>query len=74
MLTAAPFKVRDTLKQFHPFQKEILNVVRLLNSIGLNCNIIADTLDLQGLKIFYGGSEWTEKDVNGLLEGYSALQ
>ena len=74
MLTAAPFKIWDTIKQFHPHKKEILNVVRILNIIGANHNIIAATLDLQGWKTFYGGSEWTEKDVKGLLEGYSALQ
>jgi len=72
MLTAAPFKVGDTLKQFHPFQKEILNVLRLLNSIGANCNIIAAALGLQKWKTFYGGCEWTEEDVKGLLEGYRA--
>jgi hypothetical protein len=70
MLTAAPFNVGDTLKQFHPFQKEILNVLRLLNSIGLNCNTIAAALGLQKWKTFYGGCEWTEEDVKGLLEKY----
>jgi hypothetical protein len=74
MLTVAPFKVGDALKQFHPHKKEILNVVRILNIIGAKHNIIAAALDLQGWKTFYGGSEWTEKDVKGLLEGYSALQ
>ena len=74
MLTAAQFKIWDTLKQFHPHKKEILNVVRILNIIGANHNIIAATLDLQRWKTFYGGSEWTEKDVKGLLEGYRALQ
>ena len=74
MPTAEPVKIWDTIKQFHPHKKEILNVVRILNIIGANHNIIAATLDLQRWKTFYGGSEWTEKDVKGLLEGYSALQ
>ena len=74
MPTAEPFKIWDTIKQFHPHKKEILNVVRILNIIGANHNIIAAILDLQRWKTFYGGSEWTEKDVKGLLEGYSALQ
>ena len=74
VLTAAPFKIWDTIKQFHPHKKEILNVVRILNIIGANHNIIAATLDLQRWKTFYGGSDWTEEDVKGLLEGYSALQ
>ena len=74
VLTAAPFKIWDTLKQFHPHKKEILNVVRILNNMGANHNIIAAALDLQRWKTFYGGSEWTEEDVKGLLEGYSVLQ
>ena len=74
MLTAAPFKIWDTLKQFHPHKKEILNVVRILNSLGVNRNIIAATLGLQRWKTFYGSLEWTEEDVKGLLEGYRALQ
>ena len=68
MLTAAPFKIWDTIKQFHPHKKEILNVVRILNSIGVNRNIIAAILGLQRWKTFYGGCEWTEEDVNCLLE------
>jgi hypothetical protein len=72
MLTAAPFKIWDTIKQFHPHKKEILNVVGILNSIGVNRNIIAATLGLQRWKTFYGGCEWTEEDVKGLLEGYRA--
>jgi len=72
VLTAAPFKIWDTLKQFHPHKKEILNVVRILNNMGANHNMIAATLGLQRWKTFYGGGEWTEEDVKGLLEGYSA--
>jgi hypothetical protein len=72
MLTAAPIKIWDTIKQFHPYKKEILNVVRILNSIGANRNIIAATLGLQRWKTFYGGWEWTEEDVKDILEGYRA--
>jgi hypothetical protein len=72
VLTAAPVRVWDTIKQFHPNKNEILNVVRVLNSIGANCNIIAATLDLQGWKTFYGGCEWTEAEVKGLLKEYRA--
>jgi hypothetical protein len=68
MPTSAPFKIWDTIKQFHPHKKEILNVVRILNSIGINRNIIAATLGLQRLKIFYGDCEWTEEDIKYLLE------
>ncbi len=70
MLTTAPFKILDTIKQFHPHKKEILNVVRMLNRIGVNRNIIAATLGLQRWKTFYGGYEWTEEDVKGLSKGY----
>ena len=64
MPTSAPFKIWDTIKHFHPHKKEILNVV----SIGINRNIIAATLGLQRLKIFYGDCEWTEEDIKYLLE------
>ena len=72
MLYAAPFRLWDTSKQFHPNKKEILIVVRTLNSIGANRNIIAAALSLQGWKTFYGGGEWTEEDVNSLLDGFRA--
>jgi len=72
VLTAASVRIWDTISQFHPYKNEILNMVRMLNSIGVNHIIIAATLDLQRWKTFYGGDEWTEADVKGLLEGYRA--
>jgi hypothetical protein len=72
ILAATASKIWDTIKQFHPYKKEIQNVVRILNSIGVSFNIIAATLDLQGWKTFYGGGEWTEEDVKDILEGYRA--
>ena len=74
MPTAAPFKIWDTIKQFHPYEREILTVVRILNRMGAKRTMIAAALGLQGWQTFYGGCEWTEEDVKGLLEGYSALQ
>ena len=71
-ISGRPFRVWDTIKQLHPYKIEILNVVRMLSSIGANHIIIAATLDLQGWKTFYGSYAWTEKDVQGLLEGYRA--
>jgi hypothetical protein len=68
MPTSAPFKIWDTIKQFHPHKKEILNVVWMLNNIGVNRNIIAATLGLQRWKTFYGDCEWTEEDIKYLLE------
>jgi hypothetical protein len=72
MPAAMPFKIWDTIKQFHPYNNEILSVVRVLSSIGANCLLIAATLDLQRWKTFYGVCEWTEEDVKGLLKGYRA--
>ena len=72
VLTAAPVRVWDTIKQFHPNKNEILNVVRVLNSIGANCNIIAATLDLLGWNNFSGVYEWTTEDVKDILESYRA--
>jgi hypothetical protein len=66
------FNLWDTISQFHPYKNEILSVVRLLNSLGVNCKIIAAILGLQGWKTFCGNGEWTEEDVQGLLEGYRA--
>ena len=71
-ISVPPFLVWDAIKQFHPYKEEILIVVRTLNSIGANRNIIAAALDLKGWKTFYGGSEWTEEDVNGLLKEFRA--
>jgi len=69
MPTAASFKIWDAIKQFHPHKREILNVVRILSSLGVNRNIIAATLGLQRWKTFYGSCEWTETDVKNILEG-----
>ena len=72
MLTAALFKIWDIIQYFHPYKNEILNVVRILNSMGANLNIIAATLDLQRWKTFYGDCEWTEEDFKNILEGFRA--
>jgi hypothetical protein len=70
VLTAAPFKIWDTTKEFHPHKMEILNVVRLLNKMGAKRTIIAAALDLQGWNNFFGVYEWTTEDVKDILEGY----
>jgi hypothetical protein len=49
MLTAAPFKIWDTLKQFHPHKKEILNVVRILNSLAFYGSLEWTEEDVKGL-------------------------
>ena len=72
MLAASPYKIWDTLKQFHPYKKEILILVRMLNKIGAKRTMIAAALYLQGWQNFCGVSEWTVEDVKDILEGYSA--
>jgi len=67
MLPVTSRKIWDTIKQFHPYKKEILNVVRILDSLEVNFKIIAATLGLKGWKTFYGGGEWTEEDVKDIL-------
>ncbi len=70
MLSATTCDIWDTIKQFHPYKKEILNAVRMLNSIGVSFNIIAATLGLKRWKTFYGGGEWTDEDIKDILEEY----
>ena len=72
LLTAEPFRIWDTIKQFHPHKKEILTVVRVLNRLGVKHTMIAAALDLQGWQSFYGVCEWTDEDVEDILDGYSA--
>ena len=72
MPTTEPFKIWDTIKQFHPYKKEILTVVRILNRMGAKRTMIAAALGLQGWQTFYGGCEWTEEDIKSLLDGYRA--
>ena len=70
MLAAKRFNIWDTLKQFHPYQKEISIVVRMLSNIGVKRSIIAAALGLQRWKTFHGGRDWTKEDVKVILEGY----
>ena len=72
MQTAEPFRIWDTIKQFHPHKEEILTVVRVLNRLGVNHTMIAAALDLQGWQGFYGICEWTDEDVEDILNGYRA--
>ena len=72
VLTAAPFRIWDALKHFHPHSKEILTLARILSRMGAKRTMIAAALGLQEWKNFYGVCEWTEEDVKDLLEGYRA--
>ena len=71
-ISVTPFKVWDTISQFHPYKNEILSVVKMLNSIGANYIIIAATLNLQKFRTFYGGFDWTEEEVKRLSKGFIA--
>ena len=70
MLPSTTCNIWDTIKQFHPYKKEILNVVRMLNNLGVSLNIIAATLGLKRWKTFYEGGEWTDADIKDILEEY----
>jgi hypothetical protein len=70
MLPASTCKVWNTIKHFHPYKKEILDVVRMLNSIGVNRNIIAAALGLKRWNTFYSGGEWTDEDIKDILQEY----
>jgi hypothetical protein len=72
MQTAEPFRIWDTIKQFHPHKEEILTVVRILNRLGVKHSMIAAALDLQGWQSFCGVCEWTDEDVEDILNGYRA--
>jgi hypothetical protein len=68
VLTANPFRIWGTIKQFHPHKKEILTAVWVLNRMDAKRTVIAAALGLQGWKTFYGRGEWTEADVEDILE------
>jgi hypothetical protein len=72
VISATPFGIWDIIKQFHPNKKEILPVVRVLNRIGAKRTMIAAALGLQEWKNVCGFCEWTEEDVQGLLDEYRA--
>ena len=72
MSASTSFLAWDAISKFHPYKNEILRVVKILNSIGANCKIIAAILGLQGWKTFYGNGEWTEEEVQDLLQGFRA--
>ena len=64
--------VREFIEKYHPQNKEIYFVVRIMNNIGLDQKLIAATLKLQKWKTFYGENNWSQEDVKELIEGYPA--
>jgi hypothetical protein len=61
--------VRELLKKYHPQRREIYFVVRIMNNIGLDQNLIAATLNLQKWKTFYGDYDWKLEDVKEVIDG-----
>ena len=68
--------VKDTVRtigeKYHPQRNEIYHVVRTMNNLGVNLNLIAASLNLHGWKTFYGDNEWTREDVKELIDVYQA--
>jgi hypothetical protein len=66
---AAKGDVRGIFAQYHPQWREIYLVVRIMNNIGANLNLIAATLNLQKWKTFYGDIDWKVEDVKEVIDG-----
>ena len=64
--------IREIGEKYHPQRKEIYHVVRVMNNLGVNLNLIAATLNLQKWKTFYGDDDWSRDDVKELVEAYRA--
>jgi hypothetical protein len=61
------YYLRQILMQINPHRKEIVGLVKILNSMGVSFKIIAACLSLQRLKNNFGSGEWTEEDVKRIL-------
>ena len=59
--------LRQILMQMNPHRKEIVGLIKILNSMGVSFKLIAACLSLQRWKNYYGSGEWTEEDVKGIL-------
>ena len=44
-------------------------MVKIMNNIGLDQNLIAATLNLQKWKTFYGDNDWKVEDVKEVING-----
>ena len=67
-----PFMIispRELLEKYHPQRREIYLVVKIMNNIGLDQNLIAATLNLQKWKTFYGDNDWKVEDVKEVING-----
>jgi hypothetical protein len=66
---AAKGNIKELLEKYHPQRREIYLVVRIMNNIGLDQNLIAAALDLQKWKTFYGDNDWKVEDVKEVIDG-----
>ena len=66
---AAKGDVRGVLEKYHPQWQEIYLVVRIMNIIGANLNLIAATLNMQKWKTPFGGIDWKVEDVKQVIDG-----
>ena len=64
--------VRIIGEKYHPQRREIHHVVKLMNSFGVNLNLIAASLNMRRWKNFYGDNDWSQEDVRELVESYRA--
>jgi hypothetical protein len=68
--------VRGTFRiigeKYHPHRKQVYHVVRTMNSLGVDLNLIAASLNLRRWKTFYGDNDWSQEDVKELIESYPA--
>jgi hypothetical protein len=67
IMPTTKFNFWDILTSFHPYQNEILCIVRMLNGLGVGPEIIAVSLNLQKWKTFFGSAEWKDQDIKIVL-------
>ena len=69
-MESTKLNIRKLVENFHPHKGEIYHTIRVLNKIGLNCNMIADSLCLQKWKTFSGTYDWNVDDIKEVLEAH----
>ena len=65
--------VRGTLRligeKYHPQRKQVYHMVKTMNNLGVNLNLIAASLNLRRWKTFYGDNDWKVEDVKEVIDG-----
>jgi hypothetical protein len=54
-------------EKYHPQRTQVYHVVRTMNRLGVNLNLIAASLNLRRWKTFYGDNDWSQEDVKELI-------